>query len=599
MCGIYLTNHSFTEQAIRKKLDSIQYRGPDYQGYTEANTLKLGHNRLSIIDLDPRSHQPMQIEGYSIVFNGEIYNYLDVKQQLIKDGVSFYTSSDTEVLLKGYVAWGEKILDHINGMFAFAIYNENDNHVFVARDRLGVKPVYYSWNKGKLELASQLSSLTSNGELDHEAIQMYLSMGYIPTPKSIYKDICKLPAGSYARFDLNQLTKSITTYWELEQVKTRNIPYQQAKQELKTLLQDAVKIRLQSDVSYGSFLSGGIDSALVSSMANEALSGPLKTFTIGFEDKKYDESDIAQQFADYIGSDHRITMCKSTDPLTLLDDFFKVYDEPFADSSALPSLLLNKVTKPYATVVLSGDGGDESFLGYNHFEWLKKVSLIYKIPYLLRKIIQKLFPFNWLGKRGESIKNIVGYKSLSKFIQHIFTGFDPITLDKRQSWFKPYQKYLQLATVSLQKAADLNIRLWLEGDSNVKVDRASMAYSVEVRSPFLDYRVVEYARSLPVHFRYKGNIRKRILRDILTEYIPEKMFNQPKKGFAVPLDKWTKNELKNEILHYLEKNKLIQIPNLNIAKVNRIIKEHYSDKADYSMYIWRIYVLSKWMQLNK
>ena len=322
MCGIYLTNHSYSEKTIRKKLDSIQYRGPDYQGYTEANTLKLGHNRLSIIDLDPRSHQPMQVEGHSIVFNGEIYNYPDVKQQLIKEGVSFHTSSDTEVLVKGYIAWGEKILDHINGMFAFAIYNERDNHVFVARDRLGGKPLYYSWNKGKLELASQLSSLTSNGELDHEAIHMYLSMGYIPTPKSIYKDICKLPAGSYARFDLNQLTKSITSYWELEQVKTRNIPYQQAKQELKTLLQDAVKIRLQSDVAYGSFLSGGIDSALVSSMANEALSEPLKTFTIGFEDKKYDESDIAQQFADYIGSDHRITTCNSADPLTLLDDFF-------------------------------------------------------------------------------------------------------------------------------------------------------------------------------------------------------------------------------------------------------------------------------------
>lgn len=599
MCGIYLTNHSYSEKTIREKLDSISYRGPDHQGYTEVDKTKLGHNRLSIIDLDPRSHQPMQVEGHSIVFNGEIYNYLDVKQQLIKEGVSFHTSSDTEVLVKGYIAWGEKILDHINGMFAFAVYNEKDNHVFVARDRLGVKPVYYNWNNGKLELASQLSPLTSNGELDHEAIQMYLSMGYIPTPKSIYRDICKLPAGSFALFDLNQSTKSITSYWELEQVKTRNIPYQQAKQELKVLLQDAVKIRLQSDVAYGSFLSGGIDSALVSSMANEALPEPLKTFTIGFEDKKYDESDIAQQIADYIGSDHRITMCKSTDPLTLLDDFFKVYDEPFADSSALPSLLLNKVTKPYATVVLSGDGGDESFLGYNHFEWLKQVSFIYQIPYVVRMTIQKFFPFDWLGKRGKSIKNIIGYKSLSKFIQHIFTGFDPITLDKIQSWFKPYQKHLQLATTPLQKAADLNIRLWLEGDSNVKVDRASMAYSVEVRSPFLDYRVIEFARSLPVRYRYNGNVRKRILRDILSEYIPEKIFDQPKKGFSVPLDKWTKDELKNEILHYLEKNKLNQIPNLNLAKVNRIIEEHYSDKADYSMYIWRIYVLSKWIQLNK
>ena len=599
MCGIYLTNHSLSEKAVRKKLNRMDYRGPDYQGYAKINSVKSGHNRLSILDLDPRSHQPMQEKAYSIVFNGEIYNYLDVKQQLEKESITFNTTSDTEVLLKGYIAWGEKILHAINGMFAFAIYNSGNDTVFVARDRLGVKPLYYSWENGKLELGSQLNTLTTQEKLDHEAIQMYLSMGYIPSPKSIYSDIRKLPAGHYAQFDLKNSTKSITSYWELEKVKKRNIPYNQAKQEFKALLKDAVKIRLQSDVAYGSFLSGGIDSALVSSMANEALSEPLKTFTIGFEDKKYDESDIAQQFADHIGSDHRITMCKSTDPLTLLDDFFKVYDEPFADSSALPSLLLNKVTKPYATVVLSGDGGDESFLGYNHFEWLKKLFLIYRVPYVMRLFIQKLFPFNWLGKRGESIKNIVGYKSLSKFIQHIFTGYDPITLDKIQSWFKPYQKHLEFATAPLQKAADLNIRLWLEGDSNVKVDRASMVYSVEVRSPFLDYRVVEYARSLPLKYRYYKKIRKRILRDILSDYIPEKIFDQPKKGFSVPLAQWTRNELKNEILPYLEKNKLIQIPNLNLEKVNHIIEEHYNNKADYSMYIWRIYVLSKWMCRNK
>ena len=483
-------------------------------------------------------------------------------------------------------------------MFAFAIYNAKDNQVFVARDRLGVKPLYYSWNKGKLELASQLSPLTTSGELDEESVKMYLNTGYIPTPKSIYMDIRKLPAGSYAQFDLNQSSNSITSYWELEEVKTRNIPYDQAKQEFKALLQDAVKIRLQSDVSYGSFLSGGIDSALVSSMANEALSEPLKTFTIGFEEKKYDESEVAQQFADQIGSDHRITTCKSMDLLALIDDFFKVYDEPFADSSALPSLLLNKVTKPHATVVLSGDGGDESFLGYNHFAWLKKATLAYRIPYFVRKIMNALFPFQWLGKRGESIKNIFGYKNLSKFIQHIFTGFDPITLDKRQSWFTPYQKYLRLTTVPLQKAADLNIRLWLEGDSNVKVDRASMAYSVEVRSPFLDYRVVEYARSLPVHYRYKDKIRKRILRDILAEYIPEKIFDQPKKGFAVPLASWIRGPLKEEIINQFSSDTFYKIPNLDTQKMLRYLNIHFENKADYSMYIWRVYVLLAWIRKN-
>ena len=599
MCGIYLTNHFISEQAVRKKLDRMNYRGPDYQGYAKINSVKSGHNRLSILDLDSRSHQPMQEKTYTIVFNGEIYNYLDVKQQLEKEGITFNTTSDTEVLLKGYITWGEKILHAINGMFAFAIYNNNNDTVFVARDRLGVKPLYYSWENGKLELGSQLNTLTTQGKLDHEAIQMYLSTGYIPSPKSIYCDIRKLPAGHYAQFDLKNSTKSIISYWELEKVKKRNIPYNQAKQELKALLKDAVKIRLQSDVAYGSFLSGGIDSALVSSMANEALSESLKTFTIGFEEKKHDESSVAQQFADHIGSNHTTTPCKPADILALIDDYFKVYDEPFSDSSALPSLLLNKITKPHATVVLSGDGGDESFLGYNHFAWVKKVAPLYYFPRWVRIILTKLLPFQWIGKRAESIKNIVGYSNLSMFIQHIFTGFDILTQNKDQSWFTPYQKYLRLAKAPLQKAADLNIGMWLEGDSNVKVDRASMAYSVEVRSPFLDYRVVEYARSLPLEYRYNEKIRKRILRDILSDYIPEKIFDQPKKGFSVPLAQWTRNELKNEILPYLEKNKLIQIPNLNLEKVKRIIEEHYNNKADYSMYIWRIYVLSKWMCLNK
>lgn len=595
MCGIYLTNHSFSEQTIRKKLNKIQYRGPDYQGYTEVNTLKIGHNRLSIIDLDPRSHQPMQIEGYSIVFNGEIYNYKEVKMQLEYEGVMFNTTSDTEVLLKGYISWGEDVLKVINGMFAFAIYNEEDNQVFVARDRLGLKPLYYSWNKGKLELASQLSPLTNNGKIDEESVLMYLNTGYIPTPKSIYKCINKLPAGSYAQFDLEKLTKSIVSYWKLEDVKPINITYHKAKKELKELLQDSVKIRLQSDVPYGSFLSGGIDSALVSSLANEVLSEPLKTFTIGFQEKKYDESSVAQEFADQIGSDHRTITCKSNDLLMLIDDFFKVFDEPFADSSALPSLLLNKFTKPHATVVLSGDGGDESFLGYNHFKWIKYVSLAYIIPYFIRKIMKFLIPNRLLGKRGKSIKNILGYKTLDKFIQHIFTGFDTISQKKGQAWFKPYQKYLHSAKESIQKAADLNIGLWLEGDSNVKVDRASMAYSVEVRSPFLDYRVVEYARSLPVHFRYKGNVRKRILRDILEDYIPKEIFNQPKKGFSIPLNSWIKGELKNEISLYFDEEKLNQIPGLNCNKAKKIFQKHLLSKADYSSYIWRIYVLSKWI----
>ena len=599
MCGIYLTNHSISEAQIRQKLDRIQYRGPDYQGYANANSIQLGHNRLSIIDLDPRSHQPMQEEGYFIVFNGEIYNYLEVKKQLETEGVSFTTASDTEVLLKGYIAWGNKILEAVNGMFAFAIYDVNKHKVFVARDRLGVKPLYYSWEDGRLELSSQLSPMNKKGELNEDAITSYLQTGYIPSPFSIFKDIRKLSPGAFAVFDLTNKTLVKEHYWDLKKVTAKKTTYIEAKKELHQLLNDAVKIRLQSDVPHGCFLSGGIDSALVASLAQEHLERPLNTFTIGFDEEEFDESHVAKAFSKHLGTHHKEKICSPSDLLALIDDFFKVYDEPFADSSAIPSLLLNKATKVHATVVLSGDGGDESFLGYNHFDWVNKMRWVFGIPFFLRKIIQKIIPFRIFGKRGESFRNIIGYPSLITFIKHIFTGFDTITLTNNFHWFYSYKKYLNLAVHPLQRVADLNLRLWLENDSNVKVDRASMAYSVEVRSPFLDYRIVEFARSLPVHFRFsKQGKRKLILRDILQEYIPEPLFDQPKKGFSIPLGKWIREDLKSEMLTYLSKEKLEKIPNLNKNKLNALLERHLAQKADYSSYIWRVYVLSKWIDIN-
>jgi len=598
LCGIYFSNHLFSESSIKKKLDQIAYRGPDFQGILLKESVCFGHNRLAIIDLGKRSNQPMSFEQLTLVFNGEIYNYLDVKNELEAKGVQFETTSDTEVLLKGYAFWGEKILDRINGMFAFAIYDENKDKAFVARDRMGVKPFYYRWEDGILELCSQLGPLETKGELDLKAINAYLKTGYIPSPRSIYTDIKKLQPGTFAYFDLANKTHSISTYWDLEKVTPRNIPYQQAKDELKELLEDAVKIRLQADVIHGCFLSGGIDSALISSLASKILKEPLNTFTIGFENKLLDESQVAQQFSDLLNTNQKTTICEETKLLAIIDDFFKVYDEPFSDSSSIPSLLLNKVSKPHATVVLSGDGGDESFLGYNHFEWIKKVKSLFYIPYLIRCFMSYLMPFTLIGKRGDSIRNIFRMKNLTGFIRGIFYGFDSILIKDEQEK-DGYEKYLNLSENPIQRAADLNLKLWLENDSNVKVDRASMAYSIEVRSPFLDYRVIEYARSLPVHYRYKDKIRKRILRDILKDFIPEKIFDQPKKGFSIPLADWIRNELKSEISIYLTKEKLGRIPNLDQSKINKMVHYHMTKNVDYSMYIWRVYVISKWIDINK
>jgi len=600
MCGIYLTNHPISQNEVKAKLDKIKFRGPDNLGIIQKGNIILGHLRLSILDLDERSNQPFVFKHLMLVYNGEIYNFIEVKNSLINEGYTFETTSDTEVLLKGFHAWGEKILDRINGMYAFAIYDENKKTVFIARDRLGVKPLYYSWQNGKLELSSQLAPLKKGGlSLNQEAISIYLQTGYIPSPFSIYEEIKKLPPGQYAIFDLDKNQMEINSYWDLKQVSEKKISYEEAKEQLHTLLKDAVKIRLQSDVPYGSFLSGGIDSALVSSIANSIQKEQLKTFTIGFDDKQYDESQVAEQFAKIIGSDHHLILSVQEELPNLLDAFFRAYDEPFADSSALPSLLLNKKVKEHVTVALSGDGGDESFLGYNHFIWVRKVSFLFLVPLFFRRLVAYVFPLKLIGKSGRSIKNILQMKNLDEFIESIFTGFDTLLLKDKKLWMNHFRKYLFFSKNKFQKTADLNLKLWLENDSNVKVDRASMAFSVEVRSPFLDYRIVEFARNLPLKYRLKASLRKRILRDILSEYIPEEVFDQSKKGFSIPLGGWIKDSFKEEFSKYLKADKLKPIENLDIVKIQKLFEVHLTTDVDYSSYLWRVYVLSKWIHLNK
>jgi asparagine synthase (glutamine-hydrolysing) len=596
MCGIYVTNIPFEEEEIQTKLTSIQFRGPDHTGIQKIGDLTFGHLRLAIIDLDIRSNQPMQFEELTMIFNGEIYNFKAIKTELTVLGYTFQTTGDTEVLLKGYKQWGEKIVSKLNGMFAFAIYNSASNKLFCSRDRLGVKPFYYSWSNGEFEICSQLRPICQNKKLNEAAISMYLDCTYIPSPFTIFQDVHKLPPGYNLEIDLTAKSYSISKYWDLEPVKISQLSYDESKEKLHELLQDAVKIRLQADVPFGTFLSGGIDSALISSIASKISKDPIHTFTIGFDDPKYDESKIAHQFATIIRSQHFETICKPEDVIKLIPKLVTVYDEPFGDSSALPSLLLNKIAKQQVTMALSGDGGDESFLGYNHFDWVSKFKMLLKTPYLLRVLASHFLIFDVLGKRTESLKRILKVKSKYDFIAGIFVGYNSLLLHRNLDWLSFYDGYKKRSEDLHQATADLNIKLWLENDSNVKVDRASMANSVEIRSPFLDYRIIEFARTLPVSFRYQKGRKKRILRDILKKYIPETVFDQPKKGFSVPMDSWIRNELKEEFIQNLPDSFLEQIPNFNVPKFKKMLQKHLAGKQDYSSYIWRVYVLSKWYQ---
>lgn len=596
MCGIYLTNIPIEEKEVKSKLESIQFRGPDYLGIYKVSDLIFGHLRLSILDLNIRSHQPMTFEDLVIVFNGEIYNYQEVRLDLITLGYTFDTTSDTEVLLKGYKEWGASLVPKLNGMFAFAIYEATSRKIFCSRDRLGVKPFYYAWKDGQLEICSQLRPICQHKQINNEAIAMYLDCGYIPSPYTIYEDVYKLPPGNNLEIDLDRQTCKVKEYWNLKEVAEVELSYNEAKDKLHNLLKDAVKIRLQADVSFGSFLSGGIDSALVSSIASKVSKNPIKTFSIGFDDPEYDESKVAAQYAKIIGSEHTETICKVSDILEMIPQLVKVFDEPFADSSALPSLLLNKITKQSVTMVLSGDGGDESFFGYNHFSLVPYAERITIIPYFLRKMVASMINFNFLGARAFSYKGILNAASKYDFIAGLFVGYDSLLRNRNFSWLSHYNGYKIWAKDLLQATADLNIKLWLENDSNVKVDRASMAHSVEVRSPFLDYNIIEFARALPISFRYEKCRRKKILKDILKEYIPEEVFDQPKRGFAIPLAGWIRNELRSEFEENLTDDFLCQIPILNVSRFKTIFKKHLDRKYDYSTFIWRVYILSKWYQ---
>lgn len=595
MCGIYITNIPYQKEEIQDKLKQIDFRGPDNLGVVKINAVSLAHLRLSILDLDKRSNQPYKYKNLYITFNGEIYNYESIKKELITLGFSFETTSDTEVLIKGYSFWGNKLLDKLNGMFAFAIYDKATGEIFCARDRLGVKPFFYYWEDGKFEVCSQLRPLFNiDSKVSEEAISIYLDCGYVPSPYSILENVYKLPPGNFMVIDLNKKSKTISEYWNLNLVSESKITYENAKNELHELIIDAVKIRLQSDVPLGAFLSGGIDSSLVAAIASKLSNVPVNTFTIGFEDPKYDESKVAQQFAEIIDSNHNEIICRTEDILNMLPTFVKVYDEPFSDSSALPSLLLNSVTKQHATVALSGDGGDENFLGYLNFDLMDKFEKANIVPYVIRKVMSILPWYKIFKGRPETIKGILKSKNSDDFSWKIFMGYDSLQKNEKSSWKTYYQGYKKWAKNPKQRLADLNLKLWLENDSNVKVDRASMAFSVEVRSPFLDYRIVEFARKLPIEYRYSRGNKKKILKDILSEYIPKEVFDQPKKGFSIPIDFWLKNELKSDVFEKLNDDFLNNIPNLDVVKFKRRMELFYNNKYNYSYLVWRLYVLALW-----
>jgi len=608
MCGIYGSTIAYDQEQVKKKLDRTNFRGPDRLKHntfsTGDNSLILGHNRLSIIDLDSRSDQPFSYQDtIHIVFNGEIYNFLNIKKKLIKKGYSFRTSSDTEVMCAAYQEYGKNCVDHFNGMFAFVIYDEKKQELFGATDRLGQKPFYYYHCNKDFEFASQLASIQlfhDDLSISKTAITQYFSWNYVPAELSIFNEIKKLPGATRFTFDIHTGEFEKETYWSIDYRSPQkdSLDYDESKKELEELLTDATKIRLFADVPVGVFLSGGIDSSLISALATKTSAGKIKTFSIKFNDQGFDESRYAEKVANHLDTDHLTILCNENEGLNLIDNFSYYFDEPFADSSAIPSMLLAKHTRKSVTVALTGDAADESFLGYHRYDWLRIISHFMKLPYALRKIIAKSMAMvpNY---RLNIVAKVINSKTIEEAYIKTISDQSPDFLSNGYVQSELPLEYLYHNNRNIyQKAGDFDIMTYLPWDINTKVDRATMAFSLEARSPFLDYRVVEFAQKLPTSYKYQKNNQKRILKDILYSHVPKEFFDRPKSGFEIPFKEWFRKELKPMVKESLNKNQLDQIPGIDTQFVLRAIDQHMVSKANNHNLIWKLLVLQQWLNKN-
>lgn len=625
MCGItgiYTFNMvgGFNMINIAKATEKLSSRGPDVQDIFHNDHVGLGHRRLSIIDTSAEANQPMWDETgrYCIIFNGEIYNYKELKGQLISDGVSFRTQSDTEVLLNLFIKKGESALQVLNGFFVFAIYDKEERSVFIARDRFGIKPLLYYQDEDKFLFASEMKSLMAYGlekSLNYESLYHYLQLNYIPAPNTVLKGVKKLMPGHCIKVKQGDVVKS--QWYELPKDKCEvSDNYDTRKKKLFELLEQSVQKRLVSDVPLGSFLSGGVDSSIVAALA--ARQKPdLHTFSIGFADEPFfDETEYARLVAKKIGTEHTIFSLANSDLYKHLDYILEYIDEPFADSSAIAVYILSHETRKHATVALSGDGADEMFAGYNkHAAFHRMLN-----PGMAEKIVGGLKPLWSILPKSRSTKITNTFRQLHRFSSGMklspaerywkWAGFvdqknalNLLSANSRQElnrylWEQDKQEQLKF----LNTGATMNdilyqdMHLVLPNDMLTKVDLMSMANSLEVRVPFLDHEVVEYVFSLPDKDKINNNIRKKILQDTFKEVLPAELYNRNKKGFEVPLLKWFRKEMKGKIVDDLLADHFIGQQGVFDVKAIRKLKKKLfsSNPGDVHAQIWGLIVFQSW-----
>jgi asparagine synthase (glutamine-hydrolysing) len=638
MCGIvgFKSQHDMgrLRESLPTATSSMTHRGPDDAGlffYPEAG-VGLGHRRLSVIDLSEAGRQPMASDDgrVQIVYNGEVYNFKEIRTTLAGMGHGFRTETDTEVILEAYREWGMDCLTRFVGMFAFALWDKRSGRLFLARDRIGIKPLYYYHADGIFLFASELKALMAlegfPKDIDTDAVPLFLHYQYIPAPRTVFRNTHKLLPGHYLVYDGENLKEQ--AYWALPQPAAEegfDGGEPEAVDELDRVLGEAVSCRLISDVPLGALLSGGIDSSIVAALMQKASSSPVRTFSIGFREPGYDEAPWAARVARHIGSDHTEFYVTPRDALDLIPRLPDIYDEPFGDASAVPTSLVSRLARTQVTVALSGDGGDEQFAGYVRYWSTRAMATAFqRLPEPVRKSIGRLLeklPASWVERcympwRDRFPQRFRVTNFPDKW-QKLVTLMDRVSIEDLYRMSICYWSEYDLRSLCgrglattrfeetftetegwpiLSRLMRVDQKTYLPDAMLTKVDRASMAFSLEVRVPLLDHRVVAFTATIPDEFNYRNGKGKYLLRKLLARYVPEALFDRPKMGFGVPIDDWLRGELKELLLDYLSPERLRKEGLFRTGEVEKKIKDHLAFKAYHQYRLWALLMWEMWRE---
>ena len=622
ICGLVQRHENFTvrQETLQRMNDVIYHRGPDDEGFYLDSAVGLAMRRLSIIDLQS-GHQPIRNEDGSIqiVFNGEIYNYQELRKALEEAGHHFYTQSDTEAIVHGYEEYGTQIVQHLRGMFAFSIWDVNNETLFIARDRPGIKPLHYYMDDEKFLFGSEIKSILQcervPREVNLEALDRFLTFEYVFSPETIFKNIYKLPPGHFLVLHKGEIR--IEQYWENLPTVDKEHDEEYYAQHLAELLEESVKMRLISDVPLGALLSGGIDSSTIVGFMAKHSSKPVKTFSIGFEEQTYNELEYARTVSKHFNTEHYEFVIKP-DAVDLVENLVKNLDEPFGDFSIFPTYLVSKMAREHVTVALSGDGGDELFAGYDTYIADKVARCYQTVPGVIRKhMLPKLLSYVPPSPKKKGLvnrtKRFVEGTLLPSELMHtrwmiflqesekrrLYSGALLKTFEQGNSYkyIEDYFKRSKNGVSPLAQQEYVDIKTYLTDDILVKVDRMSMAPSLETRVPFLDHKVMEFAAAIPTSLKLKGFTTKHILKKAVSDLLPPKILTRGKEGFSIPIKNWLMNELRPLLLDTLSERRIKERGYFQPQHVQQLVKEHLDGKENHSHRLWALMVFEIWHQM--